>query len=104
MKFARTLIVAAMTATALVTSGCALIRGQETTGEYVDDKVIVTKIKAKMIEDKIVDAAAINVDSLKGTVALSGFAKSSTEKAQAEYIARNTSGVREVRNNLIVRP
>ena len=49
-------------------------------------------------------AASVNVDSLNGTVSLSGFAKSSAEKNQAGYIARNTSGVREVINNMVVRP
>jgi ATPase subunit of ABC transporter with duplicated ATPase domains len=50
------------------------------------------------------DAGAIKVETLNGTVALSGFAKSNAEKNQAELLARNTKGVREVRNNLTVRP
>ena len=50
------------------------------------------------------DAGAIKVQTLNGTVQLSGFAKSNAEKAKAEYIARNTKGVREVQNNLAVRP
>jgi osmotically-inducible protein OsmY len=80
------------------------VRGQSTAGAYVDDKVIVTTVKARLLEDKTVGGMSVNVDSLNGTVALSGFAKSNAEKAQAEAIARNTKGVREVRNNLIVRP
>jgi osmotically-inducible protein OsmY len=80
------------------------MRGQEGVGAYVDDKVIATTVKAKLLEDKTVGGMSVNVDSLNGTVALSGFAKSSVEKAQAEYIARNTRGVRDVRNNLVVRP
>jgi osmotically-inducible protein OsmY len=56
------------------------------------------------VEDKTVDAGAINVQTLNGTVALSGFAKSNAERTQAERIARATDGVREVRNNLVVRP
>jgi len=51
-----------------------------------------------------VDAGAIKVQTLNGTVQLSGFAKSNTEKAQAEVLARNTKGVRQVKNDLIVRP
>jgi hyperosmotically inducible protein len=51
-----------------------------------------------------VDAGAISVETLNGTVALSGFAKSNAEKAQAEVLARNIKGVRDVRNNLTVRP
>ena len=80
------------------------MRGQTDVGTYVDDKTITAAVKAKMIEDKAVDAAVINVDTLNGEVALSGFAKSNQEKAQAEAIARNTKGVRGVRNNLVVRP
>ena len=57
-----------------------------------------------MLEDQTTGGLSINVDSLNGTVALSGFATSETEKARAEAIARNTQGVKNVRNNLIVRP
>ena len=71
---------------------------------YVDDAAITTAVKSKFVEDKTVDAGAIKVETLNGTVALSGFAKSNSEKAQAEFLARNTKGVREVRNNLMVRP
>jgi osmotically-inducible protein OsmY len=51
-----------------------------------------------------VDAGAIKVETLNGTVQLSGFAKSNAERAKAESIARNTKGVRSVQNNLTVRP
>ena len=104
MKNARILALALAAGLAVAGTGCAVVRGQSTVGAYVDDKVIVASIKARMIEDRTVDAAAVSVDSLKGVVALSGFAKSSSEKFQAEVIARNTEGVREVHNNLIVRP
>ncbi len=104
MKYARALAFALVAGATIVSSGCAVIRGQETVGAYVDDASITTAVKAKFVEDKTVDAGAIKVETLNGTVALSGFAKSNTEKAQAEYIARNTKGVREVRNNLAVRP
>lgn len=104
MKYARTIALATLTGIALITSGCAVMRGQETVGSYVDDATITTSVKAKMVSDKSVDAGAITVETLNGTVSLSGFAKSSVEKAQAEYIARNTNGVRSVRNNLIIRP
>lgn len=104
MKDTRAIALAILTGITLVGSGCTVMRGQSTVGAYVDDKTITAAVKAKMIEDKTVDAAVIDVDTLNGTVALSGFAKSQAEKAQAEKIARNTKGVREVRNNLIVRP
>jgi hyperosmotically inducible protein len=104
MKYARALAFAALAGATILSTGCAVVRGQETAGAYIDDAAITTAVKAKFVEDKTVDAASIKVETLNGTVALSGFAKSGAEKAQAEYIARNTKGVREVRNNLAVRP
>lgn len=104
MKYVRALALAALAGVTILSTGCAIVRGQETVGAYVDDATITTSVKAKFIEDKTVDAGAIKVETLNGTVSLSGFAKSSSEKAQAEYIARNTRGVREVRNSLAVRP
>lgn len=104
MKYTRALAFAIVAGATIVTSGCAVIRGQETAGAYVDDVAITTAVKAKFVEDKSVDAGAIKVQTLNGTVQLSGFAKSSAEKAQAEMLARNTKGVRQVKNDLIVRP
>lgn len=100
----RTLIVTAATVTTLaVTSGCAVTRGQSTVGQYVDDATITTSVKAKLVEDKTVDAAAISVETLNGTVQLSGFAKSSAEKEQAEVLARRASGVKDVKNSIVVK-
>ncbi|HEX7441443.1 MAG TPA: BON domain-containing protein, partial [Caldimonas sp.] len=80
----RTSLAAAMTALALLTTaGCAVTRGQETTGAYIDDAAITTSVKAKFVENKDVDAASIKVETLNGTVMLSGFAKSSLEKSTA---------------------
>ena len=104
MNYTRAIAIALVTGATLVSTGCSIMRGQETVGAYVDDTTITTAVKAKFVEDKTVDAGAIKVETLNGTVALSGFAKSNAEKAQAEFLARNTKGVREVRNNLVVRP
>ena len=104
MKMIRALALAALAGSTILSSGCAVMRGQETAGAYVDDAAITTAVKAKFVEDKTVDAASIKVETLNGTVALSGFAKSNAEKSQAEYLARTTRGVREVRNSLTVRP
>ncbi len=101
----RTPLAAMVAAVALiVTSGCAVTRGQETTGAYIDDAAISTQVKAKMVEDKNVDAAAIKVDTLNGEVMLSGFAKNSTEKNTAESIAMKVKGVKSVKNQIVVRP
>jgi hyperosmotically inducible protein len=101
----RTTLAATVTAVALLTTaGCAVTRGQETVGAYVDDAAITTAVKAKMIENKDVDAAAIKVETLNGTVMLSGFAKNSLEKIAAESIAMRTKGVKSVKNEIAVRP
>ncbi len=103
-KHARALALATLTALTLAATGCAVTRGQSTVGTYVDDAAITASVKAKLLEDRTTGGMSINVDTLNGTVALSGFAKSQAEKAQAEVLARNTKGVKEVRNNLVVRP
>lgn len=101
----RTPLAALVAAAALiVTSGCAVTRGQETVGAYVDDAAITTSIKARMVEDKNVDAAAIKVQTLNGEVMLSGFAKSSVEKNTAASIAMKVKGVKAVKNEIAVRP
>jgi hyperosmotically inducible periplasmic protein len=100
----RHILSAAMTAVVLLTSaGCAVTRNQETVGAYVDDATITTRVKAKFAEDKTVSAMAISVETLKGTVQLSGFARSIDEKLAAERIARSVSGVTEVKNDIVVR-
>ena len=104
MKYTRALAIALLAGATIVGTGCSVMRGQESVGAYVDDTAITTAVKAKFVEDKSVDAGAIKVETLNGTVQLSGFAKSNTEKAQAELLARNTKGVRSVKNNLTVRP
>ena len=102
---ARTTFASAICVIALVTaSGCAVQRGQETVGAYVDDAAITTSIKARFVEDKTVDAGAIKVETLNGTVMLSGFAKNSTERSTAENIASNVKGVKSVKNSIVVRP
>lgn len=95
---------AALAGMTVLTTGCAVARGQQTAGAYVDDAGITTAVKAKMVEDKTVSASSISVETLNGTVQLSGFAKSMAEKSQAESIARNVSNVRSVRNDIVVRP
>ena len=104
MKQTRAIVLAILTGITLASTGCAVMRGQTDAGTYVDDRAISTAVKAKLLEDKMVGGMSINVDVLNGAVALSGFAKSGAEKSQAEALARSTKGVREVRNNLIVRP
>jgi osmotically-inducible protein OsmY len=101
----RTSLAAAMTAVVLLTAtGCAVSRGQQTVGSYVDDAGITTLIKSRFVESKQVDAAAISVETLNGTVMLSGFAKSGAERNAAETIARGVNNVKLVKNEITVRP
>ncbi|MCP5281379.1 MAG: BON domain-containing protein [Rhodoferax sp.] len=101
----RTMIAAAVSAAALLTAtGCAVTRGQETAGAYIDDAAITTKVKASFVQDKLVDATSIKVETLNGTVMLSGFAKNAAEKVLAGSLARDVSGVKMVKNELTVSP
>lgn len=103
MLIRTTIAVAVATAALFTLPGCAVSRGQSSVGEYIDDATITTQVKARMVENKSVDAAAISVETLNGTVMLSGFAKSSEEKATAEAIARKVNGVKLVKNEIAVR-
>ena len=96
-------VTAALVATLGATTGCAVTRNQETVGAYVDDAALTTRVKAKFAADPTVSAMAISVETLKGTVQLSGFAKSADERAMAEKLARETSGVVAVRNDIAIR-
>ena len=103
--FKRTSIAAALIAMAVITTaGCAVTRGQETVGAYVDDTAITTSVKARLLDNKDVAGTSISVETLNGTVMLSGFAKSNMERNTAESIARKVSGVKSVRNEIAVRP
>jgi hyperosmotically inducible periplasmic protein len=90
-------------ATTVFTTGCAVTRSQETVGQYVDDATITTQIKSRWIADPTVDAASFKVETLKGTVQISGFAKNAEEKRKAEAIARGVNGVIAVQNSIAVR-
>ena len=104
MNIRNTTFAATLAAVLLVgVSGCAVTRGQETVGAYVDDATITTQIKSRFVENKEVDASSIRVETLNGTVMLSGFAKSALEKSTAETIARKVNGVKSVKNEIIVR-
>ena len=100
----RNILPFALAACLLTLSGCAVTRGQETVGAYVDDTAITTSVKTRFVDSKAVDASSITVETLNGTVMLSGFAKSSTERSTAESIARGVSGVKSVRNEISVKP
>jgi hyperosmotically inducible protein len=101
----RNTLIAAVTAAALLaTTGCAVTRKQETVGAYIDDAAITTAVKARYVDNKQVDASSIRVETLNGTVMLSGFAKNGNEKTTAEELAWKVNGVKAVKNEIAVRP
>ena len=103
-KHLRAIAFATMAGVTILSTGCAVVRDQQTVGSYVDDSAITTAVKAKFVEDKTVAASAISVETLNGTVQLSGFAKSSAERSQAETLARSVKHVKSVKNDIVVRP
>jgi hyperosmotically inducible periplasmic protein len=103
MQIRTTLMAAAIAVTLVTAAGCAVSRGQQTAGAYVDDTAITATVKSRMLESKDVAGTSITVETLNGTVMLSGFAKSQSEKAAAESIARKVDGVRSVKNEITVR-
>ncbi len=82
---------------------CASTPGQESTGEFVDDSVITTKVKSLLAADDFLKSFKISVETFKNTVQLSGFVGSQEDVAKAVEIARSVKGVKSVRNDLIVK-
>ncbi len=98
------LIQAAVIAVAVAAgmTGCAVTGGQETTGQYVDDATITTRVKTRFAKDPTVSAMRIKVETMKGVVQLSGNAKSKAERDQAGQLAASVPGVTNVQNNIVV--
>ena len=103
MTIRRTLATLLTSVALLATAGCAVTRGQETLGAYVDDAAITTAVKARFVDNQVVSASAISVETMKGTVMLSGFATSPTERSAAEALAWKVNGVKAVKNEIAVR-
>lgn len=103
MKLSHAVLAAAAAFAVIQVTGCAVARDQQTVGSYVDDATITTRVKASYAKDPTVAATSIHVETLKGQVQLSGFAKSAAEKSTAERLARDTEGVKSVRNDIVVR-
>jgi osmotically-inducible protein OsmY len=97
-----TVLFVAVTATLSLTAlgGCAATRAQESTGQYLDDTVITTRVKAAIFEDANLKSAEINVETFKGVVQLSGFVNSQTDIDRAVTLTRSVSGVKSVKNDM----
>ena len=84
-------------------AACAATSTRESTGEYIDDSVITTKVKSLLAEDDFLKSFQISVETYKGIVQLSGFVNSRQAVDKAGQIARSVNGVKSVKNNLIVK-
>ena len=84
-------------------AACASSPKQESTGEYVDDSVITTKVKSLLAADDFLKSFEIGVETRKGIVQLSGFVDSQNTINKAGQIATSVKGVKSVRNSLIVK-
>ncbi len=84
-------------------AACASTPTRESTGEFVDDSVITTKIKSLLAEDDFLKSFQISVETYKGIVQLSGFVNSPKAVEKAGQIATGVKGVKSVKNSLIVK-
>ena len=80
--------------------GCAPTPTKEGTGEYVDDTIITTKVKAAIFNEPSLKSSEINVETFKGAVQLSGFVKYQADINKAVQIANNVKGVKSVKNDM----
>lgn len=84
-------------------AGCSSTKNESSTGEYIDDTVITTKVKAAFVEDDDLKASEIQVETFKGTVQLSGFVKDASDVSKAERVAKEIGGVKSVKNDIRVK-
>lgn len=84
---------------ALLASACAATPKQESTGQYVDDSLITTKVKTAILNEPSLKVAQINVETYKGVVQLSGFVDSPAAGTRATELAREVKGVNSVQND-----
>jgi osmotically-inducible protein OsmY len=97
LKIASALI-AALVLTTVV--GCASTAAHESTGQYIDDSVITTGVKAAILNEPSLKVAEINVETFKGAVQLSGFVRSQENMTMAVNVARGVNGVKSVKNDM----
>ena len=95
--------VAVLTISLLLLQACAPTATRESTGEYLDDTAITTKIKTKLLADPVVSGFAISVETFRGRVVLSGFVNSQAQVDRAIALAREVPGVREVQPALVIK-
>lgn|SRR5687768_2290110 len=100
-KLSALLVAIAMSGSMLV--GCNTAPTQQPAAEAIDDGVVTAKVKAKLIEDPVTKAHRINVETFKGTVQLSGFVETEKARTRALQLAKETAGVKNVKDAMEVR-
>lgn len=87
----------------LTLAACAPTAQHEGTGEYIDDALITTKVKAALAADPTVKATEVQVETYRGTVQLSGFVSTPEARRRALDLARATNGVRGVKDDMVIK-
>lgn len=100
LKRCSTLFIAALLLAAV---GCAATSTRESTGEYIDDTVITTRVKTAIFNEPSLKVFQINVETYRNVVQLSGFVSSRADMAKAVEITRTVKGVSSVRNDMRLR-
>ena len=103
MKIAHKIATALFTVSLLATAGCASTSTKSGTGEYVDDTVVTTKVKAAIFNEPTLKTTEINVETFKGVVQLSGFVAQPADVAKAGEVARSVKGVSSIKNDIRVK-
>ena len=99
-RFGRVVISAIV---ALLLTACAGTPHKESSGEYIDDSVLTTKVKTALVNDPMVSGLAVKVDTFKGVVQLSGFVSSAAQRDRAGKLAGQVNGVKQVKNDILIR-
>jgi len=100
MNLTKRLFALSAAASLVLALGCASTSTQESTGEYIDDSTITTKVKAAIFNEPSLKVAQINVETYKAAVQLSGFVNSSADIGMAGAVARGVKGVVSVKNDI----
>jgi hyperosmotically inducible protein len=87
----------------IVLAACAGTANESSTGEYIDDTVLTSRVKSILLNDPDVSGLSVNVESFKGTVQLSGFVKTVAERNRAVKLAQGAEGVKRVKNDILIR-
>lgn len=101
----RSMLGASLAALALpLAAACQRSATRESTGEYLDDATLTTKVKASLAQDPVVKAREVNVETYRGEVQLSGFVSNQEEASRAVELARAVKGVKSIRNDIRIKP